>query len=423
MKKFLGVAQPFGFGGITELLALEGALHMESKGTLSMECQDHPQFRAVTEGMRRKLSLRDESDSVGMQQYDGIISSYDTASILNGWFEDIDTFLYDGMAWFWDFDKYSDRIESILNRLRLAKERKEKGIFNQICDDLFAEDYHLTMLVAYCLADRICVRGAPQVEERLKKFPQFADKIKVVGAVIDPTLAEEDSAEEGQHILVSLSGSLAPTLTFDQNLRFSRGALRFTEEAINGWGDKETQWIFSCHPRLFEALNEEEAFRDLPPNIQVSASFPYQENLRMIRTAQAVFVSPGFSSVQEAACFQTPIFFLPEQNGGQPTGFTTLKKAGYPTDHSLTVTDEIYGGELVIGEGDMDQLYEGIDRLWSDEFGPLRQQKIDEFRRVILDARSRTKLVAEQHEAVREMIGGFNGAREAIHFFLKEMES
>lgn len=422
MKKQLeicGAAQPFGFGGITELAAIEGGLRQFERGReAKIHLLREPQFEAVLSGSRHRFALMDCADTDNYlramfnnhdsRRFDAVVSSYETAAVFYGWFNGIPVYFYDGMLWFWDFEKYAGDVSRRIEALGVLKESGDRNGLVDFYKKLVCEDYHLSVFLAYHLSDKVYARGGVGIEDKLHSIPEVAGKVKVVGAVISPGVDFCEFSER-EHVLVSLSGSLAPTVSFEQNLQFARGALSFALEAFEQM-NLDIPWVFSCHPRIYEVLKNEGLFGGLPSKFSAEPSFTYEKNLSMISRASALFVSPGFSSVQEAANFGTPVFFLPEQNGGQPTGFSSLKSAGYPADFNLTVTDHVNGSKPVLGERDVDSLYEGVARMFGVETEDLRAELLAKFKAVLLDRNLCEQLVLGQRTAVSEIIGGFDGA-------------
>jgi hypothetical protein len=142
----------------------------------------------------------------------------------------------------------------------------------------------------------------------------------------------------------------------------------------------------------------------------------------MIRRAYALFISPGFSSIQEAAYFRTPVFFLPEQNGGQPAQLLMLREAGYDASHNWTVTDTIYAGKPSIGEDDVKTLYQRIEVLWSDQMQPARIASLKRFDAVLEDIGLRNLLVDSQRNTVCNLFGNFDGTKQIIEHILNSFE-
>lgn len=421
--KFLGSAQPFGFGGITELMALEGAIRKDERAAdATIYTVENPQFASAIKDVRKRFELLPRQNGKSYLEHlfsmpqlagvDAVISSYDTAAVFFGWYNEVPVYLYDGMMWFWEPNLEEGKIESDLDALQNTKSEKDINKFIKIYEDLVKADYHSTVFLAYHLSNRVYARNGQGVKERIAKLSSLAGKTKVVGAMIDPDFLEQDGVER-EHVLVSLSGSLAPTVKFEDNVAFAKGALNFTREAIKIL-NIPLPWIFCCHPKIQDALKKEGAFEELPSGLEIRASMPYQENLKAIQRAHALFASPGFSSVQEAAVFRTPLFFLPEQNGGQPKGFSSLKNAGYPFEHNLTVTDHVDGGAVTKGEYDTKILYKDVSHLWSPQMGILREEILGRFAETLANGISKRKLVEGQHASVRKLMGGFNGAKSVI---------
>lgn len=421
--QILGSAQAFGFGGISEMCAIEGGLRQDPRSQNSLvHLIEQKQFDAVLKGSRQRFQMHD-GDIFSNPQFrhlDAVVPSYDTEAVFYGWFNQLPVYFYDGMLWFWDFEKYHDQTESELSKLEAVKADGDIEALKQMYLEYAQKDFHFTVLIAYHLAKKVYARGALGVNERISALGDIGKKVKVIGAMIDPSVDPSEKKEGGEHVLVTLSGSLAPTLSFDQNMTFARGALAFAREAQASFS-LDIPFVFSCHPKIFQRLKEEGLLDCLPDSFQSVPGFSYEENLRMIRDAYAVFASPGFSSVQEAAHFKTPLFFMPEQNGGQPTGFQTLKKAGYPTENNLTVTDKIYHGQCTLGDYDTVQLYAGVSGLWSPEMASVRQQVLQRFISILRNPQSKNDLTNGQREAVSAMIGGFDGAREMATDLLNDL--
>lgn len=421
-------AQHFGYGPTAELIALQRAMSRDERAAgVRLLLPDNAHLGALLKAVRADFEilpgrllpagenppppLASLLADPSVAEIDAVLSSFDSAAVFFGWFARRPVFFYDGLFWFWRFDPYRSAVSEHIARLTRLRDRRDAAGFAAAYHRLLDTDYHLTVLVAYHLATWAYARNGFGVTERLAAYPELATRTQVVGAVIDPTVAVSEP-EERKHVLVSLSGSLAPLLTFAQNLAFARGALTFAQDAQATLG-LLMPWYFSCHPELYAALEEEGRLADLPDGFHVTRSFDYRRNLEMIRHANALFISPGFSSIQEAAAFRTPVFFLPEQNGGQPAQLLMLRQAGYDSSASWTVTDVVCDGRATIGEDDVEALYRGVATAWSEALRPSRLAAVAKFRAVVTDPRHRSALVECQREAVRRVFGDFNGA-EAI---------
>jgi tetratricopeptide (TPR) repeat protein len=420
--RILCSAQHFGYGPMAELVGLGTALRQyQEQKTTELLLLRNPYLTAIVEeekdhfhlfdGRENALPLESFLENPVFREVDAVIASYDSASVFFGWFINCPVFLYDGLFWFWNFEKYQHCISEYLEFLYCIREQKDaQGLIN-FYQHLLEIDYHLTVLLAYHLCTFAYVRNGVGVSDRLSSHPELAEKIRVVGAVISPTKTHAPVNSQRSHILISLSGSLAPIIDFEQNLLFARGALKFALEAFDVF-NLELPWYFCCHPKLYKILQEENDLKKLPKEFFVTPSFDYPKNLDMIRKAYALFISPGFSSIQEAAYFQTPVFFLPEQNGGQPAQLLMLKEAGYDTSHNWTVTEIINERKLTIGENDLLNLYKGVEKLWNQQMSEQRIAFLKHFEAVIKDERRRHSLIESQTTAVCKIFGNFDGAQQ-----------
>jgi hypothetical protein len=414
-------AQHFGYGPLAELLAIERAIRLNPRGRdARLLTHYNPHLRSLLDAAAGRFefvgeptgddSLLDQLLAGGHGTVDAVVSCYDSAAVFYGWFTRRPVFFYDGLSWFWTWDAHRDRVGDELAVLERIRDRGAVGELTAAYRRLVASDYHLTVLLAYHLATHVFARGGFGVGERFARFPEFAGKTSVVGGVIDPTVVPHDRGER-EHVLVSLSGSLAPLLSFEQNLMFARGALAFALEAFAVCGGRQP-WVFCCHPSLFDALVAEGRFERVPAGFTARPSFDYRESLQMIRSARALFASPGFSSIQEAAYFRTPLFFLPEQNGGQPRQFLMFRDGGYEAAFNWTVTDQLHGGQPRIGENDVEELYAGVERLWGDDLRGRRREVLAGFFTALEDEAEVARLVERQEEAARRVFGGFDGAAQ-----------
>lgn len=417
--RFLCVAQHFGFGPMAELVALERALRADPRGArLALALLQNRHLGPLVDGVCGRFELLPPTNgasaletlvgSTAGERNDAVLSSYDSAAVFYGWFIGRPVFFYDGLFWFWKFAPYHGLVAGLLSELHGIRERCDRRGLLELYGRALAVDYHLTVLLAHHLATWSYVRSGRGVTARLAAYPEFASHTQVVGAVIDPTVRAAP-AEAGRHVLVSLSGSLAPLLGLEQNIAFARGALAFALEAYEIL-DVRLPWYFCCHPQIYNQLAAEGRLADLPRGFTALPSFDYRKNLDMIAHAHALFISPGFSSIQEAAYFRVPVFFLPEQNGGQPAQFCMLREAGYEASSNWTVTDVLHHGRPAIGEADVDELYRGIDVIWSDRMRGARCAVLRRFREALRDESKRSQLIKSQQGAAAEVFGDFDGA-------------
>lgn len=409
-------AQQFGFGPIAELNAVITAVR-RLDGGLRIVIHEDPLLSALRlrrsyaceaalpshEGGLKLFRAAAEAESGG-----AVFSSYDSEAVFTGWYHRLPTFFYDALGWFWSWESYKDVLQPELLRLAAIREREDEDAFAQAYYALRDRDYHLTVLVAYHLAHAVYAKRGAGLAEQLSRFPHLSQKVIPIGAVIDKGIAPV-LPEQRSHMLVSLSGSLAPLITLDQNVLFARGALQFALDGHTISAGKRP-WIFVSHPAIHSELAKEGRFSNLPRDFTAIPSVSYEENLCLIGKAHAMFASPGFTSIQEAAMLRTPLFFLPEQNGGQPPQFQMVRDSGYDVSRNWTVTHHLHGGECRIGENDIAELYRAVSTLWGSSQRARRIGTLREFLKCVETPEARQALVSSLVGAVTQILGDFDGA-------------
>lgn len=417
-------SQSFGFGPTSELIHIAKGLREDSKFQHSeMTIYNTPEVQAILKDTRLqlKVTMRDDGrDVLGFLKrygpeynFDGIVSSYDAAPIFYGWFHNIPCFFYDGMLSFWNVDSFKAKIGGNLQALKETKESGDEDSMIQLYRYITGKNHHESIFLAYFLATGNFARGGDKPERQLRHFEELLKKTKIIGALVDPDIPYDASLER-DHVLVSLSASLVPTVTFEQNLRFAANTLAFVGSTCQTTPD--ICWIVSVNPKIFESLRINGFLSRLPVNLVVRESFSTEENLRHIQRAKVLLASPGFSTIHEAAYYRTPVVFLPEQNSGQPVGYTKLKREGYPILPNLTFAENVGGPATVdFDEFSTDALYETTERIYTGaEFKTLRRTVRTTIARLLHDESFNQEVGRNQNEAISRAIGGFRGVQEMV---------
>jgi hypothetical protein len=372
------------------------------------------------EACNSRVNTAEDAFSVSPSEFDAVLSSYDSAAAFVGWFHHRPVFLFDGLCWFWEWKNERSCIVEDLTRFQMLRDCGDIIGLRRAYEELCADSYHRTVLIAYHFATQVFpVRGFG-TEERLSEYPEFQRKSQLVDAVVNRCVSKRTFIERS-HVLFSLSGSIAPIVSLEQNLLFATGALALAIDVHRLFSDMPI--VFLCHPELLHLLKQNVDFAKLPPEIVVRASANYKEAMSLIASARAMFVSPGSTSVQEAAFLETPVFFLPEQNGGQPQQFLHLKNAGYELSTNLTVTHLLFNDKAEIGEYDVDRLYAGIREVWSGGMSSIRTKIIRDFISKIATEKAWSDLVRKQSFAVRSIFGGYDGASQVASAILRTLNT
>lgn len=421
-KKIFLAAQRFGYGSATEMINITKALQEQSSfSDAQFYFWNTPELRAIYGNSIENTTVLDNTNGESISEYfdrikmrpDIIVSSYDSPAIFHGYSHGIPSYLYDGMLSFWEFGKDIESTRKEIMRSIYGKSPEEQ---EKILCNIAFKNHHHAIYLAYALSDYNFSRGADrfQCEEMLSNFPfDVQKKTSLVGAITAPDISHE-TEEKTKHILVSLSASRVPTVELSDNIRYAKDVINLIREKAKDISN--LSWIIAVNPSLLSHLEKEHDFQEciLPENLTVRPSFRYEEGQEHIRDAAAVLISPGLSTIQEAAYFETPVIFLPEQNGGQPVGYKKLCEAGYPVLKNLTLT----GNGLIDLTGNFDQypmshMYADSHQvLTSDEFRTLRDSVFLQLQAIVEDSSVSKKIGKQQNQAIDTFIGGFRGAQE-----------
>jgi hypothetical protein len=151
----------------------------------------------------------------------------------------------------------------------------------------------------------------------------------------------------------------------------------------------------------------------IPKNLRISEALTPNNFMTLISESKGICVTPSYSTVQDAAYAKTPIFFLPEQNGLLPLGYDILKRNGIFISHNATLTDIIYEGKIKHGEEDVENLYNDLKNLFSNE--RTYNNIISRISNFVTDVSSIYKfslITKQNYHAMKKMIGGYDAKKQ-----------
>jgi hypothetical protein len=263
--------------------------------------------------------------------------------------------------------------------------------------------------MTHYFASRNYIRNSSVVDAILNKFPELKNKpLHKVGCIIDPKI-DLIPNDKDDHFLVSLGGSIAPVISIEQNIYYAKQVLHFINNIAQRPYFNTYPWIVVCHPLIHKALKKEAIA--LHKNISIVSSVGMNRFMKMIRSAKAVFVPPGYGTVQEACYSNKPLFLLPEQNAGQPLYLKSLQDHQFPYQYSLTLTQDLNNGKLIYKEFDIDRMYGDMHSLiYESKYKNIRDVKIDAYRTLLKNKQLLHEYTKLQFESMQRMPGGFEGA-------------
>ena len=348
------------------------------------------------------------------KQFDLFVSFFNPAPVLYSWFYNKKCVFHDGLFDFWDIPSFEARLEKDLAYVRECKEKNNFKALVRWYDSTFKSNPHQVIFMAHYFASKNYIRNNSVVDDILSRFPELKNKpLHKVGCIIDPKL-DQSQKKQNDYYLVSLGGSIAPVITFDQNVYYAKQVVHLINYMAQRDYYNRSSWFIVCHPQIHKTLDKD--IITLAPNVKVISSVGMGDFMKMIREARAIIVPPGYGTVQEACYANKPIFFIPEQNAGQPLYFKTLHDHKFPYQYSLTLTRDLNNGKLIYKEFDIDRMYGDMYRLiYSSECKKIRDQKIDSFKKLLQNKKLLQEHVKRQYQSMQRMPGGFDGALVISH--------
>ncbi|PEM24434.1 hypothetical protein [Bacillus wiedmannii] len=346
-----------------------------------------------------------------------IVSSYDAESVFWGWWHNKKVIYYNGISSFLEMNfQKKDKIKYYIDYFNELKEQKKIDLFTKELRNLFENELHTVLVLAMHFADFCFVRNNPN----LVINENYPENVKVISALVPyVTKQPKDFYKNNEYIYISLSGSLAPVIPFEKNIAFVQNALKFFEELSSRKEFTNIDFIFTCNSKIYSLIKN----NNYSNKIKVYPSKDPMENAWLMQNAQLVFASPGYTTVHECAHLNTPVIFLPEQNGSQPIGYHVLQKSGYPSLPSLiTSLNSDLANEF--REDCINELYDRAIKLFK---GIAYQQQvkscIDFSLNLLADEKMNQHVSNSQRKAVEKSFHGFSGTSELAEIISKNIDS
>jgi len=408
-------AQQFGFGPCAEMVNIaKGLRRRENFNDANIFFWNSFELRAIYDRSQQLGTVLDNKRGQSLfeymdhtnQQFDAIISSYDAEPIFYGWYHDTPCFLYDGMFSFWDVTKIEKDIRAMIRDfIDLKEQRDSDGLF-RLYQELTKENHHYTIFIAYFLSNHNFARKGDNDSQILSTFKELSGKTDIVGAIVP----QKEEGVSKDHVFVSLSASLVPTVKTRDSVNYAKNVIRYVVDISKD--HPMVPFRISINPKLFQILAEEGFLSGLPTNVEVMKSLSYEQNQDYIKRAKVLMISPGYSTLHEAANYGVPTVFLPEQNGGQPVGYRKLIDGNFPQTPNLTLVQNMDYRIPNKGFDDfpMQDLYSASHEIFnSDAFQEPRNGVKAHINELLNNPHLIENLGSSQRNAIKQIIGGFNG--------------
>jgi hypothetical protein len=336
------------------------------------------------------------------KKFDLFFSSYDPILCLYAWYYNKPSVFYDGILFLWNFDE-----ESLLNdylRLTELKFRQNKKKFWETVLNIYDEKPHEILFMPHLISTVSAIRKEKAQRRRLKQFPFLQTKIVPIGAIVNENIRPCSKKED--YILISLSGSLTPTLSFQQNMQYAYDVLKVVDKLVDQY--PEVSYKLICNPKIYHELIKN---NDEYPRVDFLQSVTPRKYHSLVGKAKAVLLSPAISSTEIAAYQKTLVFYLPEQNGCQPTTVELFDQEGYPVEFGITVTEDKYDGISKFGDFETERLSQEVHNFVTEPAQqPLIKNKLEKLVKALNDPNTYQQILEKQEKAIRNKVGNFKGA-------------
>ncbi len=436
-EKIVGIAQHFGFGAFSYLFSIMREVRKNLGndqqysllGTRNVEIfydQNPGVFDEMIETKDNDPGF-DGEDPAGRLAYfpegsSHVISTFEPYSIFYAWFHNIDSSYFTELFWMWDIKDLEPCISEYLDKLN---QLKNTGKFEEalafFCS-IGKKNHHHTIFLAYFLAQQSYVLQGEGVQERLDRFPDLQDKTLITpGLVPVPDGLTKMPYEDRNTILIQLAGSTTPLIPIDYNVRFAKGLLSLILDVYYKYeGADKLEWIMVCNPLVFDQIGEG-LKRQLPNNFKLIKSVPQAENFRMMARSKAVFMSPTLGAY-EASYFNTPVFLLPEQNGGQPANYKKLLQRDFDPKDNITIfelLDRDFSGDE---PEKINDLYRAHASIFYGEKKGIAQEQILSFLYRTKHLQEIHKTIMRQRDGFSFAMGGFNGLQVVSEHIVQRLK-
>lgn len=410
-KNILGAAQHFGYGGFAYLFSIARAIRekLETKTHLHLlEEKNIDIFFKKNPNVFDDIIPFDIKKGGFSSQTDHLVSSYEAFSVLSAWLQDIPTSYFTSLFWFWDIEELRPVYQEQLNKL---KKLKQQGLYEEALlyfKKISTNNHHHAIFLAYFLAEQNYLLYDKETLQRLNDFPEIKEKTLVIPGIVSvPKDLKETPYIKRTKILIQFSGSTTPLIPIEDNVKFIANLLDLFLEIYKSYEHSEDlEWHFICNPQIYQLLQKRLDEFSLPHNFQIQESVAQADNFKLFANAKAVFLSPSLMSTYEAAFFKTPVFLLPEQNGGQPANYKKLKKNGFNAEDNITLYEVL--GEDLSGDQRIKELYAQHNHLFQGETRKEVLRRVQTFLNKTKNP-SINQTIQEQREGYQKIIGGFNG--------------
>lgn len=342
-------AQDFGFGPVSKLVALSHALKLHRRTFIGSGTSlqfAHTNLDAFDATLDAEL-LPNMTFRRLLANSDLVISVMHPDLVFCASLANVPTLFIDSLFGFWEVAGGDARLLRIL----------EAGGPPELCKaGLSTLSVHEKMIAAHLIANRALIQNAPSVESRISGFPySYRSGFRLTGPIIDSAriqaLATESPAPidaEGHGLLLNIGGFRNHFVGRGENEQYLRLIERWCEDIAKDW---------PCFGHITVCGGPYAAEEHNVGSTAVRYVLLTQpEFFRAVHHCNTYFMTPGLTSLNEAAALDVLPFALPEQHYGHVHNIQELRGTVFSSlacsfadcmdDYVLPDSDE--GGTLSI---------------------------------------------------------------------------
>ena len=351
MSTLVAFAQLFGYGPTSNLFSLlRLAKHeLSSNDRLFIKDNEHVRiFFKNNPNLATKLI-----NHISYDKTDLILSCFEPLPIIKAWYHNIPSIYFCNLFWFWDVEK---ELDFIYSTKVFFEQQKRLGNLEKIIssfEKIYQANPHVGIYLGYLFAKHSFIRRFPGVEQKTLALKEHST-LHFTNILI-PKIKTPTQAKKKMQILFQLSGSITSATLKKEHLIYITLVKKLVLKLAHIF--PKINFIICCNPSLFSSININTCH-----NINIEQTFSQEENLKKIGESLCVFSSPGLETIFETISLRTPLFLLPEQNGGQHHNFYRLQSSGFNPDRFLV--DEQFPNRIRLWqETDAHIIYEYIEKI------------------------------------------------------------
>ncbi|MBU7595700.1 hypothetical protein [Metabacillus halosaccharovorans] len=301
-------AEPFAYGPCSKLVTVinyivkkyDCEIFFRGEGSsLQYALENMPKCTEI----KKSSNLDFLKDSKKGNGYDFIISVMDWKVTTYGYLNNIPIIFIDSLFWVWQWSRQD--VQEVDQMLAVFKEDKN---YNHLIEFLKGLPNHMQIYASHQMSTYSILQQYPGASNRKEILNS---KVIPVGPIIEE---RNIKSLERNKILISFSGTKNPLVNKENIITYLTFVKKLLEPIINS----KNNIIWTINSEYLDL-----AQTILPGNVR---SLTHVEFLNMLNESIVLIAPVGITTLYEAAKYETPLIFLPEQHDGHIKNYNRLMK-------------------------------------------------------------------------------------------------